>query len=204
MTTPQDSIVPLYERRADDYDRDRGRSLIERRWLERFRALLPHDDATVLDVGCGMGEPIARHLIEAGIRVVGVDAAPSLIAKCRVRFPEQEWLAGDMRTLALGRTFDGVLAWDSLFHLTAADQRAVIPRLASHAKVGAPLMFTTGPAAGESIGEYHGEPLYHASLSPGEYRTLLRDSGCVVRQYCEDDPACGHHTVWLASRATGG
>jgi hypothetical protein len=30
---------------------------------------------------------------------------------------DAEWLVSDMRRLALERRFDGVLAWDSLFHL---------------------------------------------------------------------------------------
>ena len=35
---------------------------------------------------------------------------------------------------------------------------------ARHAAPGARLMFTSGPSEGESIGSYHGEPLYHAPV----------------------------------------
>src|SRR5258708_30994703 len=110
-----DAIIDLYERHARDYDRDRSRALQERSWVERFRGHV-RPTGTVLDIGCGMAEPIARYLIEAGYRVVGVDSSPSLIEMCRARFPHQEWLVADMRQLALGRRFDGVLAWDSFFH----------------------------------------------------------------------------------------
>jgi len=64
----------------------------------------------VLDIGCGMGEPIGRYLVEAGLAVTGVDSSASLIAMCRERFPDHEWLVADMRTLGLGRRFDGLLA----------------------------------------------------------------------------------------------
>jgi hypothetical protein len=40
-----------------------------------------------------------------------------MIALARDRMPEQEWIVADMRRLALGRRFDGILAWDSYFHL---------------------------------------------------------------------------------------
>lgn len=43
------------------------------------------------------------------------------------------------------------------------------------------LMFSSGPATGETIGEMFGEALYHASLSQDEYRQLLKDhvtTGC--------------------------
>lgn len=195
-------VAALYERHARRYDRDRGRGLQEKAWLDRFLGHV-RPAGTVLDIGCGMGEPIARYVIEAGFGVVGVDSSPSLIALCRARFPGAEWRVGDMRELALGRRFEGLVAWDSFFHLEAADQRAMFPRFAAHAQPGAPLLFTSGPAHGESIGEFigmygGGEPLYHASLDPAEYRQLLSAHGFRELSHVAQDPDCGGHTVWLA------
>jgi trans-aconitate methyltransferase len=194
----RDSVVDLYERHAEAYDRDRGRSLQERAWLECFLAHV-RPGGTIIDVGCGMGEPIARHLVERGFRVSGVDASPSMIERCRARFPDSEWLVADMREMELGRRFEGVVAWDSFFHLGMADQRGMFRRFAAHAARGAPLLFTSGPAEGEAIGSYRGQPLYHASLDPAEYERLLGDSGFRVRAHVADDPGCGGHTVWLAT-----
>lgn len=193
-------IPGLYERHASAYDRDRGRALQERGWLDRFLAFVP-PTGTVLDVGCGMGEPMAAYVVAAGRHVVGVDSSPSLVDMCRARFPDHEWIVGDMRALDLSRQFDGVLAWDSFFHLRGDDQRAMFPRFAALARPGAPLMFTSGTAEGESIGEYCGEPLYHASLASAEYGRLLASHGFAVRAHVEDDAGCGGHTVWLATRA---
>jgi ubiquinone/menaquinone biosynthesis C-methylase UbiE len=89
-------ISALYERHALAFDRDRGKRLVERTWFERFRQVMPQG-ADVLDLGCGSGEPVARYLTEAGHRVTGVDPSPTLIDLCRVRFPDQTWIAGDMR-----------------------------------------------------------------------------------------------------------
>lgn len=145
-----------------------------------------------------MGEPIAAYVIGQGRSVIGVDSSPSLLAMARARFPQSEWLEADMRTLGLGRRVAGILAWDSFFHLPPDDQRAMFGVFARHAAPGARLMFTSGPSAGESIGAFHGEPLYHASLDRDEYRSLLKAHGFTVDAYVADDPACGHHTVWLA------
>jgi 2-polyprenyl-3-methyl-5-hydroxy-6-metoxy-1,4-benzoquinol methylase len=198
MTTSRnDEMIGLYERHAREFDRDRSRSLQERAWLDRFLACV-RPSGTVLDVGCGMGEPIARHVIDAAFRVVGVDSSPSLIELCRTRFPGAEWLVADMRDLALGRRFEGILAWDSFFHLRMEEQRAMFERFAAHALPGAPLMFTSGPSEGEAFGSYCGDPLYHASLDPGSYERLLETHGFTVRAHVKDDPDCGDHTVWLA------
>ena len=199
MTDDADRIAGLYERHAADFDRERGRTLFERGWLDRFRALAP-DGTAILDIGCGMADPVARHLIEQGHRVTGIDSSPSLIGLCRARFPDHEWLVADMRHLALGRAFGGILAWDSFFHLRAEDQRAMFSVFRAHAGPAAALMFTSGPREGVAMGSYHGEPLFHASLAPAEYRALLADADFEVVDYAPEDPDCGGHTVWLARK----
>jgi SAM-dependent methyltransferase len=189
-------VVDLYQRHARAWDAARGTELRDGGWLARFRALLP-EAATVLDLGCGTGDPNARWLLGHGCAVTGVDGAPALIDLFRARLPQATALVADMRTLALGRRFDGLLAWDSFFHLTPAEQRAMFPRFAVHADV---VLFTSGDAADESTGQFEGEPLYHASLDPAEYRSLLAGIGYDVVAHVADDPASGHHTVWLARR----
>jgi SAM-dependent methyltransferase len=200
MTSPADAIASLYARHAAAYDRERGRKLMEGQWLNRFLALLPAAPS-VLDIGCGMGEPIARHLIERGCSVIGIDSSEPLIALCRERFPEQSWQVADMRKLALGRLFDGLIAWDSFFHLTPDAQRQMFPRFREHAAAGAALLFTSGPHHGEAIGSFEGEPLYHGSLDPAEYRSLLAANGFAAVEHVVEDPDCGGHTVWLARQA---
>ncbi len=192
-----DQIIGLYERHAQAYDAERGRSLFEKAWLDRFLGLLPPAPA-VLDIGCGHGEPIAAYLIGQGCRLTGIDSSPSLIALCRERFPAHRWSVADMRLLSLEQQFDGILAWDSFFHHTVEDQRRMFPLFRKHAASGAALMFTSGPYHGEAIGSYHGEPLYHASLAPEEYRSQLDTQGFEVVAHRADDPDCTGHTIWLA------
>jgi len=196
----KDRIVGLYEDHAAAWDEMRGRDLHEAPWLERFAALVPPGGA-ILDIGCGMGEPVARWFVERGSALTGVDSAPSLIAMAKERFPAHEWMVADMRLLDLGRRFDGLLAWHSLFHLSPEDQRPMFARFAAHARRGAPLMFTSGPEHGEEIGEWMGEPLYHGSLAPEEYRALLKAAGFGKIGHRARDPGCDSATVWLAVRS---
>ena len=193
-------IVDLYQRKAPNWIESRARSaLFERAWLDRFRALLP-SAGPALDLGCGSAEPMASYLIGLGHPITGVDSSPAMIDACRRHFPEQDWIVADMRQLSLGRRFGGILAWDSFFHLCHDDQRRMFSVFAEHASPEAALMFTSGPAHGEAIGELDGEPLYHASLDPAEYRSLLDRSGFCVVSHVVEDPDCGGHTIWLARR----
>ncbi|MCA6114142.1 class I SAM-dependent methyltransferase [Bradyrhizobium sp. WSM 1738] len=192
-------IIDLYQGKASDWIESRARTgFFEKTWLDRFRALLPA--GSVLDLGCGSAEPMAAYLIGLGHPVTGVDSSAAMIDVCRDRFPKQEWIVADIRKLALGRTFSGLLAWDSFFHLCHDDQRRMFPLFREHAAPDAALMFTSGPAHGEAIGDFGGEPLYHASLDPAEYRSLLDRNGFRVISHIVEDPDCGGHTIWLAQR----
>lgn len=200
MADPAGSVIGLYDRRAAQFDADRTRTLFERPWLDAFTALLA-PGASVLDLGCGSGEPIAAHLIGAGLRITGVDAAPAMIDLCRERFPGHAWRVGDVRRWSPDQTFDGVIAWHVLIHLTADDQRGTIPRLAGFLKPGAPLMFTAAPRAGETLGDWRGEPLYHGGLDPDETTALLQAAGFKVLKRRINDADCAGASVWLAIRA---
>jgi hypothetical protein len=109
-----------------------------------------------------------------------------------------------MRTLELGRGFDGLLAWHSFFHLSPGDQRPMFERFARHLSPGGVLMFTSGSEEGSAMGEWQGEALYHGSLSSAEYAKLLERHGFEVLQHVERDPECGDATIWLARKRKPG
>jgi ubiquinone/menaquinone biosynthesis C-methylase UbiE len=194
-----ENIPGLYESVAVQFDRDRTKTLMEKSYLEKLLAGIKAG-RRVLDLGCGSGEPIAKFFIEAGCKVTGVDIAPAMLAMCRTRFPDTIWIEADMRTLALHEEFDAIIAWDSFFHLSMEDQRAMFPIFARHVAPDAMLLFTSGTANGSFIGNIYGQDLYHASLDPEEYRLLLAEHGFEVITYNAEDPNCGRHTVWLTKK----
>lgn len=191
--------VDFYIDHAAQFDAVRSRTLCERDWLEAFLADVP-PGGTILDAGCGSGEPIASWLIARGFAVTGVDAAAPLLDLARQRYPHGRWLRVDLRDLDLDERFDAIIAWDSLFHLSPGAQRTAIAMFGAHAAPRASLLFNSGGAHGEAINPMFGEPLYHASLSPDEYRVLLAGQGFHVVRHVAQDPTCGGRDIWLARR----
>ena len=147
----------------------RGSPWNDRVWHEAFAQEL-NSGSSVLDLGCGAGDPVARYLVEHGLRVTGVDSSPEMIALARDRLPEQKWIVADMRQLQLGRRFDGILAWDSYFHLAHEAQRAMFAVFDAHASDNAVLMFNTGPE--------HANPTARSRLRASDFitRALHRPS----------------------------
>lgn len=207
MTDPADRIIGLYDDKAEGWIADRGlalggsgKSIDELEALERFAAALPQN-ATILDVGCGSGWPWGAALIARGFRVTGVDASPRLITHAAATLPKGEWTVGDMRTLDLGRTFDGLLVWYSLFHLRPDDQRRALARIIAHAGPATALMMTMPGPAGVRVGAWRGEPLYHASLGAEAYVAALANAG-----FSPDEPeralATEGSRAWMFRRRT--
>jgi len=70
----------------------------------------------VLDLGSGGGH-VAVHL-KSRLTLTLVDLSASMLAVSRQLNPECEHVRGDMRTIRLGRRFDGVLVHDAVDYLT--------------------------------------------------------------------------------------
>ena len=202
QTTSQDlsgRTRAVYERNAESYDARRSRALFEARWLRRFAGAMP-EGGRVLDLGCGSGRPIAGWLIGEGFRLTGADFSEPMLQLARARWPNGDWRLSDMRTLDLPDRFDGIIGWDSFFHLTPDEQRACLPRLARHLNPGGVLMVTVGSIEGEVTGFVGEDPVYHASLSVAEYATLLDGCGMRMTAYLAEDPDCDYHSVMMAVR----
>ena len=189
----------IYDRQAEVYDAERGRAFFEARWLARFGDGLPRR-GSVLDLGCGAGQPISGWLINEGFRLTGGDFSAKMLEIARGRWPDGDWREGDMRTLSLGERFDGIIAWNSFFHLTPDEQRATLPRFAEHLNPGGRLLVTVGARAGEVTGTVGSEMVYHASLSPAEYANALEACGLLMTAFVAEDPGCGNHTILMAKK----
>jgi ubiquinone/menaquinone biosynthesis C-methylase UbiE len=194
------STQAVYEKNAARFDRERPKGLFERPWLDRFLSHVA-PGGRVLDAGCGTGDPVARYIADRGFRITGLDAADAMLSIARARFPDGDWRNGDMRSFALSDRFDGIVAWDSFFHLTADEQPNVLARFARHLAPGGALLLTVGPEAGEVSGWVGDDAVYHASLSPAGYEQELSALGLAVRAFVPEDPDCDFHTVLLAQRS---
>jgi SAM-dependent methyltransferase len=94
----------------------------------------------VLDLGSGGGH-VAAYLKDR-YSLTLVDLSEPMLAVSRRLNPECEHLPGDMRTVRLGRQFDGVLVHDAVDYVTnQADLRLVIETAFMHCRDGGVTVF---------------------------------------------------------------
>ncbi|MEX0582237.1 MAG: class I SAM-dependent methyltransferase [Sneathiella sp.] len=190
----------VYERNADRFDAERLKNLYEAVWLDRFLELLP-ENGSVLDLGCGAADPVGIYMMRQGFRVTGVDASNAMLRLARNHAPEGDWRLADMRRLNLPERFNGIVGWDSFFHLTRDEQRRVLPSLAAHLLSGGVLMLTVGTGDGEVGGHVGEDEVYHSSLSIDEYKSILASAGVAVIHFVREDPDCHFRTVLMARKS---
>ena len=193
----KDAVYKTYDKIATWFNQHRSRELFEKSWLDKATRYLKQN-ARILDLGCGMGEPIAQYFIKAGFDVTGIDGSEELIILAKKRLPKGNFIKADMRGLNLNENFDMIIAWHSLFHLPQDDQRDMFKTFALHLKPEGVLLFTSGVENGEVWGDNGGENLYHASLSQDEYKLLLQQYSFKLIENKISDPECGDATIWLA------
>jgi SAM-dependent methyltransferase len=109
-------------------------------WSARIAAALGRAPATMLELGSGGGNN-ASHM-KAATRLTLTDLSPAMLALSRRINPECEHVAGDMRSLRLGRTFDAVFVHDAICYMTSeADLRRAIDTAFVHCAPGGVALF---------------------------------------------------------------
>ena len=94
----------------------------------------------VLELGSGGGNN-ASHL-KARFEMVLVEPSPGMRAVSEALNPECEHIAGDMRTVRLGRQFDAVFVHDAVCYMaTEADLRLAIETAFVHCRPGGAALF---------------------------------------------------------------
>jgi SAM-dependent methyltransferase len=177
-----------YEAVAADFlaRRGRGRSIgigvnEVRRWAQTLAR-----GVAVLDLGCGPGFPITEVLVSEGLRVFGVDAAPSFVQAFRSNLPNTPVVCEAVQdSRFFDRTFDGVLAWGLIFLLSPDDQRRLIQRIADILMPGGRLLFTS--TAKPNVWNDAMTALESVSLGAEQYRWQLSEVGLSVTGEYEDE-----------------
>jgi SAM-dependent methyltransferase len=154
---------------------------------------------TVLELGSGGGHN-ASHL-KAHWTMTLVEPSDGMRAVSAALNPECEHVAGDMRTLRLGRSFDAVFVHDAVSYMTTeADLRRAIDTAFAHCKPGGAVLFapdhvrenftpSTDHGGSDSVDGSRGMRFLSWTWDPDptdttcltDYAYLLRDSDGTMR-----------------------
>jgi SAM-dependent methyltransferase len=152
-----------------------------RRWAKG----LPYG-SSVIDLGCGPGFPLTAVLVEEGLQVFGVDAAPSFVAAFQQNLPGTPILCESvLESRFFDRTFDAALSIGLIFLLKAEEQHRLIRRFADALAPGGRLLFTSTDKS--HVWNDVMTEMESISLGGDEYRRQLAAVGLSVTSEYEDE-----------------
>lgn len=174
-----------YNKICDSWSEYRGKSRINTCIVEFAKNLEP--GAKVLDVGCGSGYPIAAYLSEQGFFVTGIDISEKMIEKAQsLKVKNAEFLLEDVLTFRAAEKYDGVIAFDAIWHIPQEQQRDIYVVVADLLNDGGYFLFTHGKTEGSVSGKMFGEEFYYSALDVEEVHRLLGEHGFEIQSSMED------------------
>lgn len=190
-----------YDLIADQWSQERHASgFREQPYVDRFLDLTA-PGAHILDLGCGSGTPIGRYLLDRGFRLTGVDVSLALLDLARTNCPEAELIVGDMVSVALSDRYDGLIAWDSIFHIPKAEHPALFDNLCRWLRPGGPVLLSLGGSAGEFTAPMFNVEFFYSGHAPEVSTALLREAGFDILLSEIDDPSSRGHLAVLCRKA---
>lgn len=170
----------------------------------------------ILELGCGAGLPISRQILDSGARLIANDISTTQIALARQSCPDANatFIPGDMLTLSFDpETFDGGVAFFSIFHLPREEQKVMFEKVFTWMKRGSKLAFNLGSEDKEEInGEFFGKEMFWSGWGVERSLEILRDVGFVTEKWKvrdagdgeevlgEEDPDYGVRFLWVVCR----
>ena len=145
-----------------------------------------HVRGAVLELGCGGGIPVSEALVKAGFDVYAIDAAPSLVAAFRNRFPSAQVACETVEDSPFfDLSFGAAVAIGLLFLLPDQKQRDVVRRVAGVLKAGGRFLFTAPVEVGTWPDSLTGRP--SVSIGIDGYKGVIDDAGLtLVGEYVDE------------------
>ena len=162
--------------------------------------------AKMLDIGCGTGYPIADYLSEQGFFVTGIDISEKMIEKAKAyEIKNAEFFVEDILTFQSAEKYDGIIAFDSIWHIPAQQQQNIYRIIASLIEDGGYFLFTHGKSKGSVSGRMFGEEFHYSSLDAGRVRELLDENGFEIVRWEVDfkEETTGDRELLVVARKKG-
>ena len=175
-------MMENYNLIAKQYAEGRMESRIGLKELDDLLAKLPQV-AQILDFGAGTGKPITERIAQDPhqFKIFAVDSSVEMVKIFGENFPSIPIQCASILDFDfVSETFDAVVAWGVMFHLTETEQKSAIQRISSALNNGGYFLFTSGNEAGMRSGAMFGVDFSYYSLGSENYRQTLAEQGMTL------------------------
>jgi len=173
-------------------------------WVARLLDVI-EPQSTVVDLGCGAGEPATRLIADAH-RVIAVDGSAAQLALARTAAPSALLLQADMTRFALRPgTVDAVASFYALGHIPSHLHAGLFRCVASWLRPGGVFLASSPDQAGDgTAADWLGVPMFFGGIGEAGTRNAVRDAGLQLDVFEAVDENEGDGQIvrfnWLIAR----
>lgn len=189
-----------YNKIASQWNEDRNKTKLHKYVLE-FESHLKRN-AYILDLGCGTGYPNMTYLNEQGHFVHGIDMSEEMISYAiDLKLANTSFELINFLDFNHDKKFDGILAFDSLFHLPLDKHEVAFKKISNLINAGGYFMFTHGKEKGTVEGQMYSKQFYYSTLNSDETIKLLIQEGFeIVESIIDYKDQFGHRELIVIAR----
>ncbi|HVT12528.1 MAG TPA: class I SAM-dependent methyltransferase [Fimbriimonadaceae bacterium] len=174
---PVEVVRQGYNKVARDYLRERLTDGADIRMLDELESRLA-GGATVLDLGCGAGQPIAARLAKS-FEVTGLDISESQLQLAREAVPSARFILANMVTQDLGEAlYDGVCSYYAIIHVPREHHRDILAKISRALKPGGVALLCLGANdIEEDYDDCFGTTMFWSHFDSQTYLAILPELG---------------------------
>jgi len=197
------SLRETYNDFADTYDANRGAFDISE-ILDLFYSSLALNHGTLLDLGCGAGEPVAGYFIDNNWHVTGVDFSERMIELASKYAPKMAAITDDITNVKFKpNRFNAVTATYSLFHISSERHIELFSSIFQWLKPKGQFLFTyatkeyTGSEVFDGYKKFIDTELYYSHKKPTELFSDLQNVGFNLTSHSYHT-ICNETFLWVS------
>ncbi len=188
-----------YNQVAAAYNHERDQ-LKSSKYLNKLLQHLPAE-ASILDLGCGMGIPIDRDLLKKNHLVTGIDIAETQIALAKKNCPTGNFLVKDISQLRpYEYRVDAVVSFYTFFHLPRTTHHQLLSTIATFLPKHGWLLITMGDRDFEGVHDFYGTKMWSSHYAPAKNFQLVTQAGFQIRLDEIDSSGREKHQIILAEK----
>lgn len=171
---------------------------LEKKYLDILSRSLPKS-TNVLDLGCGIGIPFDKYLVEKGFNLTGIDFASNHIKAAKKNVPNARFIEGDFTKINFENLFHAIIAFYSIFHIPRDEHQTLFEKMYNLLKKNGHILITLGTRNEENIEEdFVGAPMAWSKYEPKKYEIMLSKIGFeIVKSEYEGQPGDKENHWWI-------
>lgn len=167
--------------------------------FKEFMREIPKN-ASILDLGCGVGVPYDKFLTKRKYKITGIDFTKKHIDMAKKLVRKATFIEGDFTKCIFKKKFDAIISFYAIFHVPRSEHIKLFKKIHSLLKKNGTILITLGvESIKRNTANFVGSKMMWSSYSIERNKQLLEKTGFKIIKAIEDYEKHEHH-LWVLAK----